>query len=708
MDSFFQLKRSGDSNAIVLDDESDTTHSEDTVTNKKKRKFQPSWKTDYKWLEYDQENSKMFCSVCREFPNRKNVNYSLRIGTNNFQRDSLKANDESEGHYTSSKARSEKEKPREEWVLPAVMRKQDKDTLKKLGYLFDTAYYIAYLKLPFSVFPQLCSLQIKHGLPLGKTYMNDHACKDFCQQISKTQKAEQAMTIRHAKFISVMADGGTCMDVASLEEEIVYVRYVSFGVPKTFFVGLKEVESAKAPDILEAIKSVMDEKDRQWMQKLISTGTDDASVMLGRLGGVVALIQQEAPQVIGIHCVAHNLELAFADTLKSNSTMKEIKELLNGCWKHYQYSPKALRKLRELAEAMEVRVGKPTKADGTRWVPHLLRALKILLDKNFSVLVSHFEHTAEARDSSAIMQGRAKNVTKKLKSYNFLLHLYLMWDIVEELSKVSLIFQKNYVSVPQVKAELDRADAALQNMVTRPGKHLLSFQNEVGDGSVSKGVSLSRIESDDRTFAESKATIISDAKRFLQVRFGDFSSPVLSASGVISNHKSWPKERDELSLYGEDQLVTLAGHYQAVLQTNDFDLEVAKDQWLSLKLFTHNHRVIASLNQEQFWEEMFTRVHPHNLDLSQVLMIVEICLVMAVSSSCCERGFSCMGRLKSEYRNSLNVETVNMLMDICLNGPTRQEFIADKAVLHWFQDASANASRRPNLKDCQRLTVHSV
>ena len=81
LDSFFQLKRSGDSNAIVLDDESDTTHSEDTVTKKKKRKFQPSWKTDYKWLENDQENSKMFCSVCREFPNRKNVNYSLRIGT---------------------------------------------------------------------------------------------------------------------------------------------------------------------------------------------------------------------------------------------------------------------------------------------------------------------------------------------------------------------------------------------------------------------------------------------------------------------------------------------------------------------------------------------------------------------------------------------------------------------------------------------------
>ena len=31
----------------------------------------------------------MFCAFCREFPNRKNVQYSLRIGTNNFQTDNL-------------------------------------------------------------------------------------------------------------------------------------------------------------------------------------------------------------------------------------------------------------------------------------------------------------------------------------------------------------------------------------------------------------------------------------------------------------------------------------------------------------------------------------------------------------------------------------------------------------------------------------------
>lgn len=39
----------------------------------------------------------------------------------------------------------------------------------------------------------------------------------------------------------------------------------------------------------EVIKSVMDTISLQWMQKLISTGTDGASVMMGRIGGVVSL-----------------------------------------------------------------------------------------------------------------------------------------------------------------------------------------------------------------------------------------------------------------------------------------------------------------------------------------------------------------------------------------------------------------------------------
>ena len=212
-----------------------------------------------------------------------------------------------------------------------------------------------------------------------------------------------------------------------------------------------------------------------------------------------------------------------------------------------------------------------------------------------------------------------------------------------------------------------------------------------------KGVSLTRNNTDDRLFEQSKAAIIIEAKQFLALRFEDLSSPVIKACGVISNHKSWPKDRNDLGLYGEEELGAVAQHFQVVLRNNAFDLEVAKDQWLSLKLHCNDHRPITNVRQAEFWVEVFTQVHPDELDLSQVLMVVEICLAMAVSSSCCEKGFSCMGRLKSEYRNSLDVETVDMLMNICLNGPSPEDFTAERAVLHWNQ--TSQRMRRPCLKD---------
>ena len=141
---------------------------------------------------------------------------------------------------------------------------------------------------------------------------------------------------------------------------------------------------------------------------------------------------------------------------------------------------------------------------------------------------------------------------------------------------LTYVVQKDSISISQVKAEIERASQALENMRRRPGKHLAAFQEEVGAGTVFKGVSLTRNNTDDRLFEQSKASIITDAKQFLASRFEDFTSPVLKACGVITNNKSWPKERNDLGLYGEEELVTVAQQFQAVLRSNAFDLEVQR------------------------------------------------------------------------------------------------------------------------------------
>ena len=52
---------------------------------------------------------------------------------------------------------------------------------EKLIKLFNTAYFVAKEEMPFSSFKGLCGLQIKNDVELGKTYFNDHACKNFIE-----------------------------------------------------------------------------------------------------------------------------------------------------------------------------------------------------------------------------------------------------------------------------------------------------------------------------------------------------------------------------------------------------------------------------------------------------------------------------------------------------------------------------------------------
>ena len=84
---------------------------------------------------------------------------------------------------------------------------------------------------------------------------------------------------------------------------------------------------------------------------------------------------------------------------------------------------------------MEVRAYKAVKADGTRWVPHLQQALSVLLLKNYKVVVMHLQHAAEARDSSAQMQGRLGIVVGNLQALNSFLLCICCWILWKQLAR---------------------------------------------------------------------------------------------------------------------------------------------------------------------------------------------------------------------------------------------------------------------------------
>lgn len=219
-------------------------------------------------------------------------------------------------------------------------------------------------------------------------------------------------------FFTILIDGAT--DVSVTENELIYVRLLQDGIPANKYFSIEDVESADAAGVLNSINEEFDRHGLpDWKEKLIGFGSDGASVNLGNRSGVAKQIKDEVPHLIITHCVAHRLELAANNAIKHHKIMREIQDILQHMYKHYHYSPKALRELRKLAEALEEKILKPTNLSGTRWLPFIESALHVLVI-DFRVILAYFEHVVESRTGSAEVQGRAHFISKKLKEYKFL------------------------------------------------------------------------------------------------------------------------------------------------------------------------------------------------------------------------------------------------------------------------------------------------
>lgn len=278
-------------------------------------------------------------------------------------------------------------------------------------------------------------------------------------------------------FYSILIDGAT--DSSVTENELIYLRFVENGKPVNHYFSIEDVEHATAEGILQKIEESFDRNRLpNWKDKLIGFGSDGASVNLGCRGGIAALIKRDVPHLVITHCIAHRLELAANSAIKHHKHMTEIQDLLQYLYKHYQYSPKALRELKQIGEALEEKVLKPTKLAGTRWLPHIHRALNVLV-KGFKVLLAHFEHIRESRSGTAEVQARATWISKKLKDYKFLYKVFFVLDILKVLSVLSLKFQQDDLTLSAMFDAISTANLSLIELRTVNGRELSGFLGKV-------------------------------------------------------------------------------------------------------------------------------------------------------------------------------------------------------------------------------------
>ncbi|KAL7398303.1 hypothetical protein ABVT39_007646 [Epinephelus coioides] len=174
-------------------------------------------------------------------------------------------------------------------------------------------------------------------------------------------------------------------------QESVYVRLCTKGNVQVKFVGIEAVEKADSAHITRAIKNQMDAACEGWEGKLVACATDGAAVRSGGKNGVVTRLKGDKTYVVGVHCMAHHLELSFSDAIKESAMFRRVDELLGRLYPFYHTSPlNRANLIKSYATLNKEKALMPTRIGGTRWVGHLLRVLDHYL-RGYPAIVQHLE-----------------------------------------------------------------------------------------------------------------------------------------------------------------------------------------------------------------------------------------------------------------------------------------------------------------------------
>ena len=138
------------------------------------------------------------------------------------------------------------------------------------------AHAVSKNKKSLADYQWLCDLDEVKGLTVGATYCNTKACGTFAEYIATAAQNQVADELTKAKFVSVTSDGAT--DSSIIEQDIVFARYCSKGVPFTKFVGLKQPISPNASGLYKAIMAALGDlglSEDELKKKLVGFGCDE-------------------------------------------------------------------------------------------------------------------------------------------------------------------------------------------------------------------------------------------------------------------------------------------------------------------------------------------------------------------------------------------------------------------------------------------------
>ena len=147
--------------------------------------------------------------------------------------------------------------------------------------------------------------------------------------------------------------------------------------------------------------------------------------------------------------------------------------------------------------------------------------------------------------------------------------------------------------------------------------------------------------------------------------------------------------------FGKDEIDLLAAHFNDVLVAQNIDLTMLQSEWEKVKNLIYSNADWEKKLKSTSWKALN---RSHSDQLPNVLGLIDLILTIPASTAECERGFSGMKRVKSDWRARLNTSTLSDLLLVLLEGPSIDDFEPLRACQLWAD----HCDRRPIKRSANR------
>jgi hypothetical protein len=565
-------------------------------------------------------------------------------------------------------------------------------------------------------------------------------------EIAGVIREDVTSILNESNFYSGLCDGSEARKTKE-EKELVYVKVLIEGRPTYLLLKCNRMRDYGGNDAAAIKKSFLAAFEAYGVKlleddgkKLISVCADGASVNMGSINGAFTTLKQQINHFLIIHCSLHKLELAVQDAFKQSPEFSQIVEMMTSIYYLFKNSGKNWRMMQLIAEKMGVNILRYPKTHGTRFQSHKESGLKVFL-YNMGVFLLFAENAIETRGLiTPAMKAKVTGYRHKLLQYEYVACTVLYKEVLQHTSHLIFVMEKVETLITDICDELDKCVDALDDLcssevklpdtktlggfscqkndeedkvimrvtsTSMPGTlnrriQITEKQRENLEKKIKKQVSheqmyeLKNVKVGEKKAESVQKNLIGNIKKCIEKRFDSLKKDEVFKAMTIVDHKRWDLDNRN---YGMDEIETIASYFEQILQ-NYFNLEIAKIEYQNLKAL-QTKKYCHIKENVTFWNKVYKF---HQPTFSNILKIIEICLVTAWAQGTVENGFSLVRRLMPEYRSKLSNESLEELMLIKINLPILSKRLPEgeyeeSVIKRSVERYLSNAKWRWSLKD---------